>query len=79
MDFKNGAELLELCEKTGSSISKVMIDREQELSEKPLEEIMDRMRKALCIMREAAETPIKEPKKSIGGLIGGEARSIWNR
>ena len=79
MDFKNGAELLELCEKTGSSISKVMIDREQELSEKPLEEIMERMRKALCIMREAAETPIKEPKKSIGGLIGGEARSIWNR
>ena len=42
MDFKNGAELLELCEKTGSSISKVMIDREQELSEKPLEEIMEK-------------------------------------
>lgn len=79
MDFKNGAELLELCEKNASSISKIMIDREQELSEKPPSEIMDRMRKALFIMREAAETPIREPKKSIGGLIGGEARSIWNR
>lgn len=29
---------------------------------------------ALSIMRESASSPIQEPKKSIGGLIGGEAR-----
>ena len=76
MDFKNGKELLELCESCGLSISQVMKQRECELGETSEEAVKARMKRALEIMKESAHSPLTEPKKSMGGLIGGEAKRI---
>lgn len=76
MDFKNAARLLELCNEGQCPISQVMKQRECSLGEIEEEVVDRRMRRVLEIMKEAASRPIREPKSSMGGLIGGEARLI---
>ena len=76
MDFKTARELLELCEKEQLSISQVMRQRECDLAETTMDEVEHKMHKALAIMRQSATEPIKNPCKSMGGLIGGEAKKI---
>lgn len=76
MDFKNARELLKLCEDNHWMISDVMKQRECEEGETTLDQIQYRMKRVLEIMRESATTPIKNPGKSMGGLIGGEAKKL---
>lgn len=75
-DFKSGKELLELCEKEGLSISQAMLRREKDQTGASEAEILSRMETAWNIMKESAVNPITFPGKSIGGLIGGEARLL---
>ena len=76
MDFKNAQELLELCKKENCTISSIMKKRECILSETTEEAITAQMDHSLKIMRESVAATINSPKKSIGGLIGGEAQQI---
>lgn len=76
MDFKDAKELLKLCDEYGMKISEVMRRRECELAETPLEEVNHRMTKAWEIMKESAKQPLNSPEKSMGGLIGGEAKKL---
>ncbi len=75
-DFKSAQELLTLCEQRQTKISEVMKLRECELGEIPMEQVIFRMRQALEIMRKSAITPAKMPTRSMGGLIGGEAKRL---
>ena len=79
MDFKNARELLELCSENQCPISAVMRERECDQGETTAEEADDRMRRVLEIMRSSAYEPIEKPGKSMGGLIGGEARKLSAR
>lgn len=76
MDFKSAKELLALCEQEQLSISQVMRQRECDLAETTADLVDQKMHKALGIMRQSATEPIENPCKSMGGLIGGEARKI---
>lgn len=76
MDFKNAQELLALCTEQNMPISQIMRLREIEDGEMPGEEADRRMHQALEIMRASAAGPIHTPVKSMGGLIGGEARKL---
>lgn len=76
MDFKNGRELLELCQQNQLNISEVMRRRECELGEISPEQVNARMQRALEIMRASAMEPVEHPGRSMGGLIGGEARKL---
>lgn len=76
MDFSNSRELLELCDKNNLLISEIMKIRECDESTSSKEEIIDKMKRVLEIMRDSATTPVKTPMKSMGGLIGGEASNI---
>lgn len=76
MNFKNGKELLELCDKENCSISDIMILRETTGTDRTKDEILCQMRRTWDIMKDSAVSPIHSPKKSIGGLIGGEARLL---
>lgn len=76
MDFKNARELLELCKENHCTISEVMRKRECELAETTMEEIQSRMERVLHIMRDSATSPIAHPGRSMGGLIGGEAKKL---
>ncbi len=76
MDFKSAAELLALCEAHQMPISEVMRQREVQLGEMTAEAVNARMQKAWEIMQSSARTPVREPIRSMGGLIGGEARKL---
>ena len=76
MDFKNASELLALCAQQQLPVSEIMRRRECELGESTRDEVTHRMTHALEIMRASAMTPLKTPVKSMGGLIGGEARKL---
>lgn len=76
MDFKNARELLALCQERKMLLSEVMRLREIENGEITDREADCRMAKAWKIMKESAAMPIESPGKSMGGLIGGEARKL---
>ena len=76
MNFQTGEELLALCKQEQSSISELMIRREvSEFSVTP-EEAMQKMKKAYSIMQQSAREPLTQDMKSMGGLIGGEAKKM---
>ena len=76
MDFKKAAELLSLCKEYDKPISQIMMDRECEMTEKPLDEIRSRMAVSLQIMKDATKEAINQPSQSMGDLIGGESRKL---
>lgn len=76
MDFKKAAELLSLCKEYDKPISQIMMDRECEMTEKPLDKIRSRMAVSLQIMKDATKEAINQPSQSMGGLIGGESRKL---
>ena len=76
MDFKNAKELLEICEREQRSISEIMRQRECDLGEIPGDMADHKMNQVLEVMRNSAHQPLKNPAKSMGGLIGGEARKL---
>ena len=76
MKFKNAEELLGLCRDLRCPISEIMIRRECSEGETDRETVIRKMERALAIMKHSAHSAIDDPHKSMGGLIGGEARRI---
>ncbi|WP_297196607.1 L-serine ammonia-lyase, iron-sulfur-dependent, subunit alpha [uncultured Flavonifractor sp.] len=76
MNFKNANELLALCQQEGCSISEIMRRRECVLGETTVETVTRRMTRVLEIMRQSATIPLEHPVRSMGGLIGGEAKRL---
>lgn len=70
------AKLLEVSRQLGLSLPEVMLRRERELNETPPEVVYEKLRVAYGIMRQAVEESLREPHKTMGGLIGGEARKL---
>ncbi|NLT95582.1 MAG: L-serine ammonia-lyase, iron-sulfur-dependent, subunit alpha [Clostridia bacterium] len=76
MCFYSVKELIEEAEKRAVAISTVAKEMEAENQEVSLAEIEQRMLKQWLVMKEAAKAGLKEPKKSMGGLIGGEGKLL---
>lgn len=77
MDFRNGKELLDLCREHNLLISDVMRQREITCGSMTNKQIDARLKEILTIMKNAAHTPLETPTRSIGGLIGGEAKKTY--
>ena len=78
MDFKNAEELLALCQNENMRISDVMRQREIIEGETTGEDVDKKMNRAWTIMKESAAEPLHKPGKSMGGLIGGEAKKLMD-
>lgn len=76
MDFKNAEELISLCRRESVPISRIMLLRECSLGETDTQTVMQRMGKALSIMRSSATIPLTRTVRSMGGLIGGQAQLL---
>lgn len=76
MDFRNGQELLALCKEGNLKISEVMKNREITCGTLTSDEIDEKLKTVLSIMKAAVNEPLVQPKRSIGGLIGGEAKKV---
>lgn len=79
MDFRNAEELLLLCEKEKLSIADIMRYREVTEGETDRITVECRMKKALKIMYDSAHAPLENQFRSMGGLIGGEAKKLERR
>ncbi len=79
MNFTNGKELIELCNKHNKKIYEVMLEKEVQLSGLSIEEIREKMGHSLEIMKAAVNNSLHEDVKSVSGLIGGEAKKINDR
>lgn len=76
MDFYNGKELLEKCQENHLPISDIMKLRETTTGSLSADDVDKKIMTALSIMKQSATKPLAKPGKSIGGLIGGEAKKV---
>ncbi|GAB6088003.1 L-serine ammonia-lyase, iron-sulfur-dependent, subunit alpha [Alkaliphilus crotonatoxidans] len=79
MNFSSGIELLELCAENNLKIYQVMLLKEMEATGLTADEILEKMRVSLEIMKNAVKMGLEEEIKSVSGLIGGDAKKIYNR
>ncbi|MBS4535001.1 L-serine ammonia-lyase, iron-sulfur-dependent, subunit alpha [Clostridium sp. D2Q-14] len=78
-NFKNGRELLDICKKYDKKIWKIMILREEMNTGKSYDEIFEQMKENLNTMLSAVDKGINNDKKSISGLVGGDAKRLKER
>lgn len=75
----SGKELLEFCREKSCTVSEAMVLREIDLTGIDREEIQERMEEQWRIMKEAVRASLSGELRSMGGLIGGEAKKIMSR
>ena len=75
-NFTSGAELVQKCKDLNMTIGQICIAREVELTGLSEAEIREKMAVSLDIMKKATERAVTEDIKSVGGLIGGEAKKL---
>ena len=72
--FDDGTQLIEACRDLSMGIGGVMAMREARLIGK--DRAAKAMRRVLDVMRDETRSPIADPRPSLGGLIGGEAKAV---
>lgn len=72
--FDTAAELLETCDRLHLTIGALMAVREANLTGET--ETVAAMQRVLDVMKAETTEPIANPRPSLGGLIGGEARQV---
>ena len=72
--FDDGAQLLVACDELGMNVGAVMAVREARLSGE--ERMISSMRRVLEVMRDETTAPLSLVQRSLGGLIGGEAKAV---
>ena len=73
---KSGEELLEICKEENISLSEYAIRYEMENRDISREELFEKMKKNLAVMRQSAETGMEKEVFSVTGLIGGDAYKL---
>lgn len=76
MAFQTGNDLLKQCVEEEKQIWQVMLEQEVEQSGKSTEAIEDKLDEVLEVMFKAIDTGSMNDKRSLGGLIGGEAKRM---
>lgn len=76
MFVNHGTELVEICSKEKLSIWEYTLYIEEKESGLSREELLNKMKKNLSIMKEAAEYGLRNKITSVSGLIGGDAYKL---
>lgn len=71
-----GYELIEACKERNISIWEYTIEEEAKSTGSTTEEVFEKMRKNLEVMKNSAEYGLKNEVKSVSGLIGGDAYKL---
>ncbi|MDF2612761.1 MAG: L-serine dehydratase, iron-sulfur-dependent, alpha subunit [Clostridia bacterium] len=79
MDFISAVELIDKCSQENITISEAMIRREVTLFHIDRDSAIERMAHSYDIMKRAVERALSEELLSMGGLIGGESKKIFDR
>ncbi|WDV46961.1 L-serine ammonia-lyase, iron-sulfur-dependent, subunit alpha [Clostridiaceae bacterium M8S5] len=76
--FNSGEELLKLTDENKCQISEIVLQCESEYTEVSISDIKARMQKTLNIMKKSAKIGLKEDIKTVGGIIGGDAKRVFD-
>lgn len=76
MNFNTGEELLQLCQTHKKSISQIMMQIESQNFDLGEEEMFRLMKESFQVMKRAVHKSLSEDIRSMGGLIGGEAKKL---
>ena len=79
IDFASGAEMLAYCEEEGLPLSDAICRRERCLLASQgisVDDTKHYLHRVLDVMRASATRPLDDPQPSMGGLIGGEAKTL---
>ena len=77
MDFINGESLLALCASENMTISQAMLRREMILGETTRDAVYEKLARSIQIMKDSTHNPLENPVRSMGGLLGGESKAVW--
>jgi len=75
-EYKSLAELLNLTDRYTLPLSKVVMLREMEESEKPESTVLDIMDKRIDVFYESIQTGLNDTTQSVSGLVGGDAARL---
>lgn len=76
MEVRNGEDLLNYCTSKNISLSEFAIEKEMKDKEISRQEVIEKMRKNLEVMKDAAGKGRKKEIYSVSGLIGGDAYKL---
>ena len=76
MNIKSGKELLNICSDQNISLSEFAIKEEMERSEISREEVIQKMKTVLDVMKESTNEGREKKIYSVSGLIGGDAYKL---
>lgn len=74
--FNKATELLEQCKERNLKISDIVIEKEMKSLGLSYEDLMDKMRETLEVMKNSATAALDKEIKSISGLTGGNSKKI---
>lgn len=72
----SGEELIKICKENNITLAEYAIRVEMENSDMSREEILEKMRKTLMVMKHSAEEGMNNEVYSVSGLIGGDAYKL---
>ncbi len=78
MNFIDSKELLDICERDNITLSEAMIQREIQVFHQGKDEVYNQMGHAYDIMKNSVKKSLTTDLTSMGGLIGGEAKKLYN-
>ena len=70
--------LIQLAHDNNSTIGRAMIKYEAQMKQLSEHEVLQQMKRNWQVMKESITTGIEHPQRSKGGLIGGEARQLYD-
>mgnify|MGYP002738732272 CR=1 FL=1 len=76
--FNSGKELLKMCDDRKMSISQAAITKEMENYGTSLETILERNKIIFDVMKASAKRATKEAVMSVSGIIGGDAKKMYD-
>lgn len=74
--FNKGEELLKLCNVNNKKISEITLEKELANSGLSYDDLMDRMKETLSIMKISATSALDKEIKSVSGLTGGDSKKV---
>lgn len=74
--FNKGEELLRLCNENNKKISEIVIDKEIKNTNISYDELMNRMKDTLSVMKSSATSALNKEVKSVSGLTGGDSKKV---
>lgn len=76
MVFNKGSELLELCNEKKAKIYEIVIEKERITSELSQDEVINKMKETLDVMKTSATSALDKEIISVSGLTGGNSKKV---